>query len=168
METLRGFPFLPALWLRRAKPGFANASDMETLRGFPFLPALWLRRAKPGFVNASDMETLRGLALHSAPATRPATPSLRSASPFPRHLPPSLPPPRCARPRALWLRRAKPGFANASKGWRVRCGLIWLERYVAAARPVKEPGGKSHALQFTTCACGRGQNTEQVENDMIS
>jgi hypothetical protein len=44
------------------------------------------------------METLGGLASHSAPATRPATPSLRSASP-------NLP--------ALWLRRAKPGYAYA-------------------------------------------------------
>jgi hypothetical protein len=52
METLGGFPSLPALWLRRAKPGFANAIDMETLGGFPSLPALWLRRAKPGFANA--------------------------------------------------------------------------------------------------------------------
>jgi hypothetical protein len=25
METLGGFPCLPALWLRRAKPGYANA-----------------------------------------------------------------------------------------------------------------------------------------------
>jgi hypothetical protein len=30
METLKGFPCLPALWLRRAKLGFANAV-METL-----------------------------------------------------------------------------------------------------------------------------------------
>jgi hypothetical protein len=55
---------------------------MGTLGGFPNPPALWLRRAKPGFANAM-MGTLRGLALHSAPATRPATPSLRSASPNP-------------------------------------------------------------------------------------
>jgi hypothetical protein len=44
------------------------------------------------------MGTLEGFALHSAPATRPATPSLRSASP---------------NPPALWLRRAKPGYAYA-------------------------------------------------------
>jgi hypothetical protein len=29
METLEGFPSLPALWLRRAKPGFANAIHRE-------------------------------------------------------------------------------------------------------------------------------------------
>jgi hypothetical protein len=33
METLGGFPNLPALWLRRAKPGCAYAI-METLGGF--------------------------------------------------------------------------------------------------------------------------------------
>jgi hypothetical protein len=52
METLGGFPNLPALWLRRAKPGSAYATDMETLGGFPNLPALWLRRAKPGSAYA--------------------------------------------------------------------------------------------------------------------
>ena len=31
METLKGFPTLPALWLRRAKPGYAYATYMETL-----------------------------------------------------------------------------------------------------------------------------------------
>jgi hypothetical protein len=31
METLKGFPNLPALWLRRAKPAFAYAVAMETL-----------------------------------------------------------------------------------------------------------------------------------------
>jgi hypothetical protein len=30
------------------RPGSANAILMETLSGFPFLPALWLHRAKPG------------------------------------------------------------------------------------------------------------------------
>jgi len=54
METLGGFPNLPALWLRRAKPGCANFIVMETLGGFPNLPALWLRRAKPGCANASS------------------------------------------------------------------------------------------------------------------
>jgi hypothetical protein len=29
METLEGFPNLPALWLRRAKPGSANAMADE-------------------------------------------------------------------------------------------------------------------------------------------
>ena len=53
MGTLGGFPNPPALWLRRAKPGFANAiMGMGTLGGFPNPPALWLRRAKPGFANA--------------------------------------------------------------------------------------------------------------------
>jgi hypothetical protein len=45
METLGGFPNLPALWLRWAKPSFAYAIVMETLAGFPNLPALWLRWA---------------------------------------------------------------------------------------------------------------------------
>jgi hypothetical protein len=31
METLRGFPNLPALWLRQAKPAYANAIVMEIL-----------------------------------------------------------------------------------------------------------------------------------------
>jgi len=78
METLRGFPNLPAPWLRqaepasadallwllRAEPTYANAIDgnpgrvpkpgivMETLRGFPNLPALWLRQAEPASADA--------------------------------------------------------------------------------------------------------------------
>src|ERR1039457_4647850 len=59
METLRGFPYLPAFRLRRAKPGFAIATYMQTLRGFPYLPAFRLRRAKPGFAIATYMQTLR-------------------------------------------------------------------------------------------------------------
>ena len=70
METLGGFPNLPAVWLRRAKPGYANAIMMETLGGFPNprpLPAtlhparfarpraVWLRRAKPGYANATAL-----------------------------------------------------------------------------------------------------------------
>jgi len=39
--------------VRRAEPAFANAIDMETLGGFPSLPALWLRRAEPAFANAT-------------------------------------------------------------------------------------------------------------------
>jgi len=46
-----GFPYPPALWLRRAKPGYAYAV-MGTLIGFPYPPALWLRRAKPGYAYA--------------------------------------------------------------------------------------------------------------------
>jgi hypothetical protein len=42
MGTLKGFPNLPALWLRLAKPAFAYAI-MGTLKGFPNLPALWLQ-----------------------------------------------------------------------------------------------------------------------------
>jgi hypothetical protein len=53
LETLGGFPDLPAVWLPRAKPGFAIATDMETLGGFPDLPAVWLPRAKPGFAIAT-------------------------------------------------------------------------------------------------------------------
>ena len=53
METLGGFPSLPALWLRRAKPDSANAIFMETLGGFPNLPAFSLRRAKPGSAIAT-------------------------------------------------------------------------------------------------------------------
>jgi putative CocE/NonD family hydrolase len=60
METLGGFPTLPAFPLRRAKPGFAIATDMESLGGFPTLPAFPLRRAKPGFAIATDMESLGG------------------------------------------------------------------------------------------------------------
>jgi len=36
MGTLRGFPNPPALWLRRAEPGYAYAV-METRKGFPTL-----------------------------------------------------------------------------------------------------------------------------------
>jgi hypothetical protein len=46
---------LPALWLRRAKLGFANAV-METRRDRGEAFPLWLRRAKLGFANAV-MET---------------------------------------------------------------------------------------------------------------
>jgi len=49
METLRGFPNLPALWLRWAKPTSANAIA-ETLRGFPNLPATGAREARVGQV----------------------------------------------------------------------------------------------------------------------
>jgi hypothetical protein len=35
------------------KPGYGNAIDMETMEGFPCLPALWLRRAKPGYASAT-------------------------------------------------------------------------------------------------------------------
>ncbi len=58
MGTLKGFPNPPALWLRQAKPAFADA-DMGTLKGFPNPPALWLRQAKPAFADA-DMGTLKG------------------------------------------------------------------------------------------------------------
>ena len=43
MGTLGGFPTPPALWLRRAKPAFANAI-MGTLGGFPNPPAMVRRR----------------------------------------------------------------------------------------------------------------------------
>jgi len=36
MGTLKGFPNPPALWLRRAKPAFANAID-----GNPHGPVSW-------------------------------------------------------------------------------------------------------------------------------
>jgi hypothetical protein len=67
MGTLGGFPnprplppTLPtarcarprALWLRRAKLGYAYAIVMGTLGGFPNPPALWLRRAKLGYAYA--------------------------------------------------------------------------------------------------------------------
>jgi len=42
MGTLKGFPTPPALWLRRAKPAFADAI-MGTLKGFPN-PAMVRRR----------------------------------------------------------------------------------------------------------------------------
>jgi hypothetical protein len=45
METLGGFPAF-------SRFGFAVAIFMETLEGFPTLPAFWLRRAKPGFAVA--------------------------------------------------------------------------------------------------------------------
>jgi hypothetical protein len=46
METLGGFPTLPALWLRRAKPGYANACSWKPWEGFqPFVTAI--RPAKP-------------------------------------------------------------------------------------------------------------------------
>jgi hypothetical protein len=80
METLGGFPNLPALWLRRAKPDSANATMMETLGGFPNLPALWLRRAKPDSANATMMETL-GAAVPEALAT--GLPTARCARPGP-------------------------------------------------------------------------------------
>jgi hypothetical protein len=57
MGTPRGFPNPPALWLRRAKPAYANATKMGTPRGFPNPPALWLRRAKPAYANATKMGT---------------------------------------------------------------------------------------------------------------
>ena len=34
-----------------AVPG-ASTLSMETLGGFPYLPTLWLRRAKPAYANA--------------------------------------------------------------------------------------------------------------------
>jgi hypothetical protein len=46
---------------------------MGTLRGFPCPPALWLRRAKPAFADAI-MGTLRGFALPFGPHTPTPTP----------------------------------------------------------------------------------------------
>ena len=34
METLGGFPYLPALWLRQAKPAFANAIRAARVHDF--------------------------------------------------------------------------------------------------------------------------------------
>ncbi|HEX7508426.1 MAG TPA: hypothetical protein VF550_16745, partial [Polyangia bacterium] len=72
----------------------------------PNPPALWLRRAKPdsayAIMGTLVMGTLGGFRRgHSAPASRPASPALRAASP---------------NPPALWLHRAKPGYANAVMG----------------------------------------------------
>ena len=50
MGTLKGFPCPPALWLRRAKPAYANAIIAKFLSPNP--PALWLQRAKPAYANA--------------------------------------------------------------------------------------------------------------------
>jgi hypothetical protein len=60
MGTLGGFPNPPALWLRRAKLGYAYATFMGTLGGFPNPPALWLRRAKPdsAYAIASPRDAL--------------------------------------------------------------------------------------------------------------
>jgi hypothetical protein len=54
--TLGGFLQPPALWLRRAKPGYADAILSGTLKGFLTPPALWLRRAKPDFADAIVQE----------------------------------------------------------------------------------------------------------------
>jgi hypothetical protein len=45
-----------SLGLKTAIPRLALAAPiyMGTLRGFPSPPALWLRRAKPGYANAVD------------------------------------------------------------------------------------------------------------------
>jgi hypothetical protein len=55
-EPWEEFPNPPALWLRRAKLGFANALRWEPWEEFPNPPALWLRRAKLGFANALRWE----------------------------------------------------------------------------------------------------------------
>ena len=56
METLGGFPNLPALWLRRAKPAFAYAS--QTAGVPPYVPSGRAcppaRRACCGSQNAID------------------------------------------------------------------------------------------------------------------
>ena len=87
MGTLRGFPFPPALWLRRAKPACANAI-MGTLRGFPFPPTMVRRRrgrarnARGGLgglvrpegrrsPHAICMGTLRGFPFPPTTPTRP-------------------------------------------------------------------------------------------------
>jgi len=133
--TLGGFPNPPALWLRRAKPGYAYAAD-GTLGGFPNPPAFWLRRAKPGYAYAV-MGTLGGLALHSAPPTRPATPSLRSASPNPpafwRRRDGSRP--QAARGRAGWVRSLAP---TKSVG-KARLRLRGNGNPSPAARPLRSP-----------------------------
>ena len=52
MGTLEGFPYPPAVRLRRAKPGYAYATNMGTLEGFPralpYPPALRRRREGRG------------------------------------------------------------------------------------------------------------------------
>ena len=72
MGTLKGFPNPPAIWLRRAKPAYANAI-MGTLKGFPNPPAIWLRRAKPACANAI-MGTLKGFASPFGPPPTAPTP----------------------------------------------------------------------------------------------
>jgi hypothetical protein len=81
----RGFPNLPAHWLRRAKRSGCAGQSKARLR---------LRdhgNSEPGRVSSA-----LGTSSH------PATPALRAASPNPRPLPATLHPARCARPRALW------------------------------------------------------------------
>ncbi len=56
------------------------------------------------------------LRIGKAPARGPSYPILMETLegfPNPRPLPATLHPARFARPRALWLRRAKPGYADA-------------------------------------------------------
>jgi hypothetical protein len=49
---------------------------METLKGFPYLPAMVRAERSSAAPHATQslMETLKGFALPSAPATHPATP----------------------------------------------------------------------------------------------
>jgi hypothetical protein len=110
MGTLGGFPSPPALWLRRAKPGFAYAI-MGTLGGFPSPPALVRAEQSSAALHAARaLSRAGGTRTHN---TRFWRPLLYHWSYCPRIMGTLRGFPN---PPALWLRRAKPGYANAVDG----------------------------------------------------
>ncbi len=60
METLAGFPNLPAMVRAERSSAAPHAPDMETLAGFPNLPAMVRAERSSAAPHAPDMETLAG------------------------------------------------------------------------------------------------------------
>ena len=69
METLEGFPSLPAVWLRRAKPGYANATRLArvddeivvaALRGSRILVCMHLVGAEGDGIPGAEFVDLAG------------------------------------------------------------------------------------------------------------
>jgi hypothetical protein len=74
METLGGFPYLPAMVRAEQSSAAPHASELETLGGFPYLPAMVRAEQSSAAPHASELETLGGF-----PYPRLLPPSLRSA-----------------------------------------------------------------------------------------
>jgi hypothetical protein len=68
MGTLKGFPNPPALWLRRAQPGYAYAIEWEPSKGSQTLPRFGSAGHSPATPTRLNGNPLR---LRSALGTRP-------------------------------------------------------------------------------------------------
>jgi hypothetical protein len=97
METLKGFPNLPAMVRAEQSSAAPHAIVMETLGGFPNPRHLPPALPPPRFARPRAMVR----AEQSSAAPHAIVMETLGGFPNPRHLPPTLPPPRFARPRAM-------------------------------------------------------------------